>query len=306
MQILSVRNLTKKFSDGFLAVNNVSFDLERAEILGLLGPNGAGKTTTLNMLLSTLTPTAGEIRYFGKDFFAHRSELLADISYASTYVKLPPRLTVWENLDIYGMLYGLSYTQRYDQSKRLLLFFGMWDMRDRLMATLSAGQITRVMLVKAFFTLPKIVLLDEPTAALDPDVALDVRRFILEQQKEYGVAILLTSHNMDEVMQMCDRVLVLKNGSIIDHDTPEKLAATISQARVVLTIIQNMDSILGFLREKKYVYTISDRVVEVMVDEHHIAHFLTELSRREIHYDHIAIVNASLEDYFLHIVKKKD
>lgn len=304
MKVLAVHHLTKKFSDGFLAVNNVSFDVAAGEIVGLLGPNGAGKTTIINMLLSTLTPTSGQIRYVDKDFFVHRSSILEYVSYASTYVKFPPRLTIWENLDIYGRLYGLSYQQRYERCKKLLLFFGMWDMRDKLIGALSAGQVTRVMLVKAFFTMPKVVLLDEPTAALDPDIAIDVRKFIIEQQKEYGVSILLTSHNMDEVTQVCDRVLVLKQGSIIAQDTPEKLAASISQARIKLTMVDAVEKVIDVASEKNYGYSVVGHTIEIMLDEQYIARFLSALAQKEVHYEHIVIENPSLEDYFLHIVKK--
>ncbi|MFA6066099.1 MAG: ABC transporter ATP-binding protein [Candidatus Babeliaceae bacterium] len=304
MSLLTVQGLTKKYADGFIAVNNISFDIKSGEILGLLGPNGAGKTTIITMLLSTLTPTSGRIFYFGKDFFMHRSEILKYVSYASTYVKLPPRLTIWENLDIYGRLYGLSYAQRYDGCKKLLTLFGMWDIRHREMGALSAGQITRVMLVKAFVTQPKIVLLDEPTAALDPDIAIDVRKFILEQQKEHGISVLLTSHNMDEVTEMCDRVLVLKNGAIIAQDTPEKLASTISQARVRLIIAGDMQRVVATMQENNWAHIITDTIVEIFVDEHKIAQLLMHLAHNGIAYEHIAIEKPTLEDYFLHIVKK--
>lgn len=304
MSLLVVRNLIKKFPDGFLAVNDVSFNVDQGQIVGLLGPNGAGKTTIINMLLSTLKPTSGQIAYFGKDFFIHRSIILEQVSYASTYVKLPPRLTILENLTIYGILYGLSHSQRYERCKKLLLLFDMWDMRDRLMGSLSAGQTTRVMLAKAFLTMPKIVLLDEPTASLDPDVAMEVRRFILEQQKENGVSMVITSHNMDEVTQVCDHLIVLKKGVIIAQDTPEKLASSISQARVKLTITSSMDSVISLMNEKGYLHTILGHLIEILVDERSIAPLLIELAQRSVHYEHVVIENPSLEDYFLHIVKK--
>ena len=150
-------------------------------------------------------------------------------------MKLPAQLKVSENLHIYAQLYGLNKKERAYRIEKYLKIFGMWSIADKETGFLSAGQMTRVMLAKAFISNPKIILLDEPTASLDPDIAHDVRHFILEQQKETGLSILVTSHNMDEVTQICDRVLVLKKGEIIANNTPENLALSVSRARVVLT-----------------------------------------------------------------------
>jgi ABC-2 type transport system ATP-binding protein len=294
MPILKVGNLTKTFTSGFwpfkkqqkyTAVNGISFELKKGEILGFLGPNGAGKTTTIQMLLGTLTPSNGTISYFGEDFAQSRIAALKRVGYASGYDKLPARLTVTENLDIVGRIYGMSYTVRMQQIEKLLKFFGIWEMRDRQTGTLSAGQATRVMLAKAFISDPEIVLLDEPTASLDPDVAHEVRQFILAQRKERGTSILITSHNMDEVTELCDRVLVLKNGTIIADDTPEILAQSISKVRVHLTIAGEQ------------------RMVEL--DEHAIAPYLADLAERKIMYSHISIEKPTLEDYFLSVAKNK-
>lgn len=294
MSVLKIGNLTKTFTSGFwpfktpqryTAVNNISFELKKGEILGFLGPNGAGKTTTIQMLLGTLTPSGGSIDYFGSDFKQNRIEALKRIGYASGYDKLPARLTVTENLDIVGRIYGMSYSVRMQQIEKLLKFFGIWQMRDRQTGTLSAGQATRVMLAKAFISDPEIVLLDEPTASLDPDVAHEVRQFILAQRKERGTSILITSHNMDEVTELCDRVLVLKNGTIIADDTPEILARSISKVRVCLTIAGEQ------------------RMVEL--DEHAIAPYLADLAERKIMYSHISIEKPTLEDYFLSVAKNK-
>ena len=154
---------------------------------------------------------------------------LKKIGYASGYDRLPARLTVIENLDIVGRIYNISEPQCKQQIEKLLHSFGIWDLRNRQTGTLSAGQATRVMLAKAFIANPEIVLLDEPTASLDPDVAHEVRQFILKQRQELQTAVLITSHNMDEVAELCDRVLVLKNGTIIADNTPELLARSTSQ-----------------------------------------------------------------------------
>lgn len=169
MSLLQVNNLTKTFSSGvwpfkptksYTAVNGISFSVEDGEILGFLGPNGAGKTTTIQMLLGTLTPTSGSITYFGKELKNHRKEILNAVSYASGYDALPPRLSVFENLDIVGRMYGMSRAERVARIDHLLKIFGMWNMRDKETGNLSAGQATRIMLVKAFLGKPRIVLLD--------------------------------------------------------------------------------------------------------------------------------------------------
>lgn len=305
MAMLTVTNLTKKY-DNYTAVNNVSFSIKEGEIVGLLGANGAGKTTIIMMLLSTLKPTSGSIIYFGKDFSTHRSEILEKVSYASTYVKIPPRLTIEENLDIYARLYGLSTDRRKEQIKKYLTFFGMWNIRDRETGALSAGQLTRVLLAKAFISSPKIVLLDEPTASLDPDIAQEMRAFIIEQQRDHNVSILLTSHNMDEVTEVCDRVLVLQNGSIIAEDTPEALAASISQSHVRLTITDSIDKAIAFAEHNKILYAMHNNVMEVTIHEQEIAHLLDSLALQGIKYSQISIDKPTLEDYFLHIAKQGD
>jgi ABC-2 type transport system ATP-binding protein len=312
MSVLKVSNLTKTFTSGFwpfktpqtyTAVNGISFQLKKGEILGFLGPNGAGKTTTIQMLLGTLTPSGGSISYFGDNFAQHRITALKRIGYASGYDKLPARLTVTENLDIVGRIYGITQPRRAQQIEKLLKFFGIWEMRDRKTGTLSAGQTTRVMLAKAFIADPEILLLDEPTASLDPDVAHEVRQFILTQRKERGTSMLITSHNMDEVTELCDRVLVLKKGTIIADNTPELLARSISKVRVHLTISGQLEQALMFLRDCQLSFAAQDNHLTIELDEHAIAQFLTNLSKREVIYSHISIDKPTLEDYFLSIAK---
>jgi ABC-2 type transport system ATP-binding protein len=284
-------------------VNNISFQLNKSEILGFLGPNGAGKTTTIQMLLGTLTPSSGSISYFGANFAQHRIAALKRIGYASGYDRLPARLTVTENLDIIGRIYGITQPRRMQQIEKLLKFFGIWQMRNHQTGMLSAGQITRVMLAKAFICDPEIVLLDEPTASLDPDVAHEVRQFILAQRKEQGISLLVTSHNMDEVTELCDRVLVLKNGTIIADNTPELLAQSTSKVRVHLTISGEFDRALAYLRDSQLTYTAQATHLTIELDEHTIAQFLTDLGEHKVIYSHISIDKPTLEDYFLSIAK---
>jgi ABC-2 type transport system ATP-binding protein len=286
-------------------VNNISFELKKGEILGFLGPNGAGKTTTIQMLLGTLTNTSGSISYFGKDFKEHRITALKRIGYASGYDKLPARLTVTENLDIVARIYGMNAAQRLEQIQKMLDAFGLWDMRDRQVGSLSAGQMTRVMLAKAFIANPEIVLLDEPTASLDPDIAHEVRQFILAQRKERGTSILITSHNMDEVTELCDRVLVLKQGTIIANDKPETLAATISKVHLHLTITSGIEALVAYMNDNKLMHITEEKQVTIDLDEHAIAQFLAQLSAHNIAYSHISIDKPTLEDYFLSIAQGK-
>lgn len=312
MSVLKVNNLTKKFSSGFwpfktpqtyTAVNDISFALHKGEILGFLGPNGAGKTTTIQMLLGTLTPSSGSITYFDNDFAQHRIEILKKIGYASGYDKLPARLTVIENLDIVGRIYNIPHAHRMHQIEKLLKHFDIWHMRDCQTGTLSAGQATRVMLAKAFICDPEIVLLDEPTASLDPDVADAVRQFILAECNERNVSILITSHNMDEVTELCDRVLVLKKGAIIADNSPEILAQSTSKVRVHLTIMGGLDRLLSYLNDRLLIHSLQDNKLTIEIDEHAIAQFLGYVSEHKIMYSQISIDKPTLEDYFLSIAK---
>ncbi len=301
MAILTVNNLYKKFSNpDFVAVDGISFELQKGQVLGFLGPNGAGKTTTIQMLLSTMTPTSGDIIYFGKNLKTDRSEILSKVGFASTYVSLPGKLTVYENLSFYGQLYGVPHIILKERLERLLKKFDMWSLKDRRAGTLSAGQTTRVMLIKAFCIEPEVMLLDEPTASLDPDVAQEVLNFIKEQQKQQGVSILFTSHKMDEVAQICDNVLVLKKGTIIAHDTPEKLAALAGLAHIEL-IVESPEAVLSWCRNQNMQVTCEGSVVNVQLEEQAIAQFLVKLVQAGFTYNQISIDKPTLEDYFLHI-----
>lgn len=309
-----VKNLFKRFctkrswfgnSEYFTAVNGISFAIKPGEILGLLGTNGAGKTTTVQMLLGLMEPTGGTIEYFGKDFKTNRSEILKSVGFASTYIKLADRLTVYENLDIYGRLYGLSKNERQIRIEELLKFFEIWNLKDRNAKNLSAGQTTRAMLAKAFLAQPRVVLLDEPTASLDPDVAQSVIQFIKEQRKQRGVSILFTSHNMDEVAEACDRILVLDHGEIIADNTPQQLARTVSNAHMILMITQGAEKLNEFCASFNIPCSVDRQYVRLDVAEEAIPDILSELVHRGIRYSYIAIERPTLKDYFLHIASER-
>ena len=231
--------------------------------MGLLGPNGSGKTTTIQMLLGTLSPTSGSIEYFGKDFFTARTSTLQHVSFASTYASLPFVLTVEENLSCFGRLYGIKNAM--ERAGPLLQRFGIYEKRKEKVASLSAGQVTRLMLVKAFFTSPKIVLLDEPTASLDPDVSRDECTFLLDERKRGGISILFTSHKMQEVAELCDRVIVLKEGKIIADDLPKNLAKSIQLHKLCLTIVDGMKRTQNLAAERGISYEVDNRFITWML-----------------------------------------
>jgi ABC-2 type transport system ATP-binding protein len=304
--VLSVERLKKNYpgKPPVIAVDEISFQLDEGEILGLLGPNGSGKTTTIQMLLGTLSSSSGSIFYFGKNFAAHRSDILQNVAFASTYTSLPWILTIAENLEVFGHLYGLSRKQSHRAFDPLLERFGILDKKYQRVSTLSAGQVTRLMLVKAFFITPKIVLLDEPTASLDPDIANDICSFLLEQRERQRLSILFTSHKMEEVMEICDRTVFLKEGKIIANDTPQKLAKSVSTFCLKLIISDGFERAKALAEQAGYKHSSEHRLIQIWMDEEQIPPFLDSLSKASVSYASIKIEEPSLEDYFLQIAKK--
>ncbi|MGH9367286.1 MAG: ABC transporter ATP-binding protein [Thermoanaerobaculia bacterium] len=217
---IAVENLTKRFGD-LDAVDGVSFRVRRGEIFGLLGPNGAGKTTTIQLLLGLTTPTAGRIRILGLELPRHRRAILQRVNFSSTYVSLPGNLTVWENLNVFARLYGVRRPAA--RIARLLELFEVPALRGKVTGSLSSGQLTRLNLCKAFINDPEVLFLDEPTASLDPDIADKVRATLRQIQRERGVTMVYTSHNMQEVERMCDRIAFLSRGRLVAEGTPRQL-----------------------------------------------------------------------------------
>ncbi len=302
--ILKVEKLSKVFPGPVTAVDGISFELGDGEILGLLGPNGAGKTTTIHMLLGTLTYTSGSILYFGKEFKKHRSDVLQHVSFASTYVNLPWKLTIEQNLEVFGRLYGLSGLEIKKRQSPLLERFGIANKLKATVTSLSAGQLTRLILVKAFLVRPKIALLDEPTASLDPDMAKEVCSFLMEERQKEGTTMLFTSHKMDEVAELCDRILFLEQGKIIANDIPENLIKTISTPKVELIIVDGMKRVIAIAESAKLPHKVDHRWVEVEMEEKFIPEFLAKIVKQEISFSSIKIHHPTLEDYFLKMVRK--
>ena len=218
--LLEVTGLSKKFASA-TAVNNLTFSLHRGNIVGLLGGNGAGKTTTLSMLLGLLEPTAGSIQLFGHDFVKNRHAVLHRMNFSSPYVDLPQRLTVRENLRVFARLYGVE--DAVDQIANLARDFQLEDLMEQPIRRLSSGQKTRVSLAKALINRPEFLLLDEPTASLSPDVSRWVRHRLANYRDHSGATILFASHDMREVELLCDHVIMMSHGQLIEQGSPENL-----------------------------------------------------------------------------------
>jgi len=218
--LVEVKNLKKSYGLKE-AVKGISFKIKDDEILGLLGPNGSGKTTTIGMMLGLLKPSNGEIIIDGKKIEKNRIEILKKINFISPYIELPKKLTVKQNLTVYGKLYSVS-----DIKKRIEYLsekLRLEDLLNKITGELSSGQKNRVSLAKALINEPKVLLLDEPTASLDPEIADFVRTFLENYKKEKKISILLASHNMNEVTRLCKSTLMMKDGFIIDRGSPEEL-----------------------------------------------------------------------------------
>ncbi|MGE0735638.1 MAG: ABC transporter ATP-binding protein [Alphaproteobacteria bacterium] len=219
-QGIRVEGLVKRFGE-VTAVGGVSFDVRRGETAALLGGNGAGKTTTISILLGLLLPTSGGAWILGEDILHHRYRVLPRINFSSPYVDLPKRLTVRENLMVYARLYGVRQPDR--RIRDLAKELDIEQFLKRPTGTLSAGQKTRVSLAKALINEPDILLLDEPTASLDPDTGDWIRTYLQNYQKRRAATILLASHNMGEVERLCDHVMMMRAGIVVDEGTPQVL-----------------------------------------------------------------------------------
>jgi ABC-2 type transport system ATP-binding protein len=218
--VLSVHGVRKMYGE-VAAVDGISFEVRRNEILGLLGPNGAGKTTTISMILGVLEATSGTILIEGCDIATQRSEALQFTNFAAVYAQLPGNLTVYQNLNVFGRIYGVNGIR--DKIQASLEQFDLQKFRDVKCGVLSSGEQTRVSLAKAMLNRPRLLLLDEPTASLDPATAGDIRTKIRELAAESGCGVLWTSHNMYEVAEVCDRVLFLSHGRILLAGNPKTL-----------------------------------------------------------------------------------
>jgi ABC-2 type transport system ATP-binding protein len=239
--VVQVEHLRKEFN-GTTAVADVSFQVREGEIVGLLGANGAGKTTTIQVLLGLTTPTSGAVRIFGQDMQRDRVAILQRCNFTSAYTALPANLKVRENLKVFGQLYRVrDLPAKMDE---LLALFEIAHLKDKVTGHLSSGESTRVNLCKSLLNDPELLLLDEPTASLDPNIADKVRKILRRIQRERKITMIYTSHNMRDVEEVCDRVLFLHQGRVIATGTPQEVTSQFNQKsleEVFITVARSGD-----------------------------------------------------------------
>ncbi len=301
--ILEVTNLIKDF-ENTRAVNDISFVIPKGKIIGLLGPNGAGKTTTIHMLVGITQPTYGSIKYFGRDFYQSRQYCLQRINFTSSYNSLQERITVWENLLVFSLLYNIKNPK--NKIEELIHYFEIKDLLNREFIDLSSGQKTRVNLVKALLNDPELILMDEPTASLDPDIADKTLSLIEKLKKDRQLAILYTSHNMDEVTRICDEVIFLDHGKIVAHDTPLGLTKQVGMAKLTITFDGERKKLENVLESEniKHEFGQNNRVVLTLNDKR-IPNVIFKISKADIWITDIEVKKPDLEDVFLNIVRSK-
>jgi ABC-2 type transport system ATP-binding protein len=299
--LLEVHDLVKDFGR-VRAVDGISFAIPRGKIVGLLGPNGAGKTTTIHMLLGITGLTSGRITYFGMEFARHRQECLQRINYASSFNTLQGRISVWENLLVFSNLYAIRNAGA--RIRKLAEYFEIGALLQRRYWDLSAGQKTRVNLIKALLNDPELILMDEPTASLDPDIADKTLSLIEEARRTSAVSILYTSHDMEEVNRICDEVIFLDRGRIVAQDTPLGLTKRIRNAHLKLTFDGDLQIVKAFLVERRQRHTFPHPyAVSIDTTEQTIPELIFGISERGIWITDIEVKKPTLEDVFLRIAR---
>ena len=299
--ILEINQLTKKYGL-FTAVDNISFKIPKGKIIGLLGPNGAGKTTTIHMLLGITLTNGGKIKYFGKDFFANREYCLSRINFTSSFNTLLGRISVWENLLVFAQLYGVKGPQK--KIKDLLEYFEIQSLSNQKYWDLSAGQKTRVNIIKSLINDPDLILMDEPTASLDPDIADKTLSLIEELNKSRGLSILYTSHEMDEVTRICNEVIFLQRGKIVAQDSPLNLTKKISDIELQLTFEDGKTVLQDYLKEREFgYYFLNPRIVRIKTNEKMISTIISELTHKKLSILDVEVNKPTLEHVFLQIAR---
>ncbi|MBV9897149.1 MAG: ABC transporter ATP-binding protein [Chloroflexi bacterium] len=300
--VLQVERLTKLYG-AFRAVDGISFQLQKGQILGLLGPNGAGKTTTIQMLVGITLPDAGSIHYFGMDLHQRREACLQRVNFASSYNMLQNRITVWENLIVYARLYQVHKPET--KIKDMGEYFGITRLMDQRFMTLSAGQKTRVNLVKALLNDPEVILMDEPTASLDPDIADRTLSLIESLRESRELSIVYTSHQMDEVTRICDEVIFLDRGHIVAQDSPAGLTQRIAGGTRVHVRFdgQSRDVMSALAPRFDDVALSGNNMVVVTTQEHQVPRAIYDIGNAGVHVLEIDIQKPTLEDVFLQIAR---
>lgn len=302
MPILNVSNITKKFKN-HLAVNDISFQIQQGEIVGLLGPNGAGKSTTIEMILGLIKPTSGTVQVFGKDIEEYRAEVLSRINYASTYIQFMSRLTVRENLKVFAMLYNVPHPDK--KVRAIAEELELDDLLGTLFFKLSSGQKTRVVLAKTLLNDPEFLLLDEPTASLDPDIAFKVREVLRRIHRNRKVAMLYTSHNMIEVEEMCERIIFLQKGRIVAEGTPKELKKTVRDYTILVRFNEEQqEAMREFLTSKGFQFIIDiPGVARINANQENMALVIKQVSSSDFGVYDFDINKPDLEEVFLKLAK---
>ncbi len=300
MPILAVDKLVKNY-DGFRAVDDVSFTVQKGQVLGLLGPNGAGKSTTIQMVVGITEPSSGTISYFGDDFKAHRQSALQRINFASAYNTLQGRMTVKENLLVFAGLYQVPKPRR--KIAELLDYFEITAFADHKYWDLSAGERTRVNLVKALLNDPELILMDEPTASLDPDIADKTLSLIENLRRDRDLSLLFTSHNMFEVSRICDEVIFLDHGKIVSQGAPSSLIKNIKGVELSIQFIGSQAEVEKVLKQHKLHYDfMAANTVSIKTTQEKLAQIIAYLSAQFELID-IETHKPTLADVFLEIAR---
>lgn len=299
--VLKVEHLVKNYGD-FKAVDGISFEIDKGKIVGFLGPNGAGKTTTIQMLLGITSSTSGKISYFGKDFHKHRQDCLQRINFTSAFNTLQGRITVMENLLVFSGLYEIKNPKK--KIMELVEYFEATNLLNQIYWELSSGQKTRINIIKSLLNDPELILMDEPTASLDPDIADKTLSLIESMKKENNITLLYTSHNMDEITRICDEVIFLDHGKIVAHDTPLGLTKNITTAQLRITFDKDKPLLEKFMQEEKLEHTFHENhSVTIDTEETLIPKIIFGMSNAGIWITNIEVKKPSLEDVFLQIAR---
>ncbi len=295
---IEVKNLTKSFNN-IVAVNDISFTIERGEIVGFLGPNGAGKTTTMHMLLGIITPTSGTINILGKNFAKFREEILGKMNFSSAYIQFMSQLTIWENLYVFAKLYNVRNPKK--KIGELLDMMEISDIKNKLFSKLSSGQKTRVVLAKTLLNDPQVLLLDEPTASLDPDIADKIRTTLKQIRKERRITIIYTSHNMGEIEELCERVIFLHKGNIIHQGTPQELTKIIPNYAVEVLFEDHTEEVSRFKQtlNQKAIKELSSGHFIIEAEQETLPDVVRQIMASGLKVKDIDIHKPDLEDVFI-------
>lgn len=301
--VLEVKNLVKNYGS-FRAVDSISFTVPKGKVVGLLGPNGAGKTTTIQTLLGITLANGGTISYFGKDFFTNREWCLSRINFTSSFNNLQGRISVWENLLVFSLLYNVKNPKK--RILELVSYFEIEDLLHKRFVTLSSGQKTRINLIKSLLNDPALILMDEPTAALDPDISDKTLSLIERMRTLRELSIVYTSHDMAEVARICDEVIFLDRGRIVAQDTPLGLTKRIGTARLQITFDGSKNPVAAYLKEKDQHFSfLNEYTVLINTEEKLIPKLIFGMGKAGIWITDIEVKKPTLEDVFLQIARKK-